>query len=61
MNWGEYLCKGVSIQSGTGESSDKCSVLLDQVEKALRSLGLTPFSSSVATQYLSVSWILKLF
>jgi len=55
MNWGEYLCYGVVVKptpppADSGLDSDK---LIAKLELALRELGLSKFSSSIAVQFIA--------
>jgi hypothetical protein len=63
ITWGEYLCKGIEEKiceeepnrsESPAEKEVEKSPVMKKVEKALRYLGLTPFSTSVILQYITV-------
>ncbi len=64
-SWGRYLCHGVEQNSRFSDQTqipcspkaEKAKHLTERLERALRSLGLTPFSARVIIQYIVVSFI----
>lgn len=68
MKWGEYLCRGTETlplksfeKSPAADVTEAFEKLSTKVEQALKHLGLSNFSSSVAKQYLIVSISLVIY
>jgi hypothetical protein len=65
VTWEEYLCRGAKPNRSTNSvrenKMDEKHEVIKKVEKALRHIGLTPFSASVTMQYISVRHISLVF